>query len=110
MEKMNGRFIGALLAAAGLAAFLLAGCTIDKKPIVFSDDATAPQSTNDDYNPPKPGLSKIDQVKIEMQVFSNLMTHHFWDDGDYTAIFVQADDAELKMLQSCDSAVPTQPK
>jgi hypothetical protein len=100
MEKINGRFIGAFMAAAGLAALLSTGCVMDKTPIVFTGDAVGPQSTNDDYVSPKPGLSKIDQVKIEMQVFSNLMTHHFWDDGDYTAIFLQADDAELKMLQN----------
>ena len=73
---------------------------IDRAPIAFTDQPVAPEGTNDAYVPPKPGLSKTDQVKIEMQVFSNLLTRHFWDDGDYTAIFLQVDDAELKMLQS----------
>ena len=99
MEKINTKYLGGLI-GAGLMVWLSAGCVIDKAPIPFSDDAAMTQSTNDAYVPPKPGLSKTDQVKIEMQVFSNLLTRHFWDDGDYTAIFVQADDAEFKMLQS----------
>lgn len=100
MEKMNSKYFGGVIAVAGLTAWFTAGCVFDKAPIPFSDDATMTQSTNDAYVPPKPGLSKTDQVKIEMQVFSNLLTRHFWDDGDYSAIFVQADDAELKMLQN----------
>lgn len=100
MQKMNSRHLGGLIVAAGLMILFSAGCMIDKRPIAFADDAAMPQSTNDDYVAPKPGLSKSDQVKIEMQVFSNLLTRHFWDDGGYTAIFVQTDDAELKMLQN----------
>ena len=72
----------------------------DKTPIVFSDDASTPKAPNDAVVPTVSSLSKADQIKVEMQVFSDLLTRHFWDDGEYTAIFVQADDAELKMLQS----------
>lgn len=100
MEKMNGKFAGMLMAAAGLTIWLTAGCVIDKAPIAFTDQPVGPETTNDAYVPPKPGLSKNDQVKIEIQVFSNLLTRHFWDDGEYTAIFLQADDAELKMMQN----------
>ncbi len=100
MEKMNRKFIGGLMAVAGLAALFSAGCAMDRASIPFTDEATMSQSTNDAYVPPKPGLSKMDQMKIEMQVFSSLLNRHFWDDGEYTAIFVQADDAELKMLQN----------
>jgi hypothetical protein len=100
MEKINGKHIGALISAACLAALLCAGCASDKAPIVFSDEATAPKAAKDAAVAENPGLSKADQIKIEMQVLGDLLTRHFWDDGEYTAIFIQCDDAQLKMLQN----------
>ena len=84
----------------GLLISLLAGCRTDKDKIVFTDDSSLPHLQTNAIAPPKlNNLDKADEAKIEMQVFSNLLTRHFWDDGGYTAIFLQADEAEVKALQ-----------
>ena len=82
-------------------AVLLAGCRTEKSDIVFTDGATLPHL---DTNAPavllkQPSLPPADERKIDLAVFSNLLTRHFWDDGDYTAIFLQADDEAVAALQ-----------
>ncbi|HZI30841.1 MAG TPA: hypothetical protein VFF11_00795 [Candidatus Binatia bacterium] len=38
------------------------------------------------------GVSKVDEQKIDVAVFSYLLKQKLWDNGDYSAIFLQADD------------------
>src|SRR5665213_3913998 len=85
--------------AAALLVLLFAGCRTDKDKIVFSDEGKVPQASTNSLPPPKPSLSKVDQTKIEEQVFAYLLTRHFWDDGDYSAIFLQGDESEVAALR-----------
>ena len=83
-----------------LGLCLALGCASNKNKIVFTDDGSMPRLTANSVAPPKVnGLEKADVVKIELQVFGALLTRHFWDDGNYTAIFLQADDAEVAAMQ-----------
>ncbi|HEV2692941.1 MAG TPA: hypothetical protein VG347_08615 [Verrucomicrobiae bacterium] len=96
----NGYQLMGMALTAIIAGFLTAGCQSDKTEIKFSDDASMPRlDTNSVALPKSSALPKEDEAKIEIQVFSNLLTKHFWEDGDYTAIFLRADDAEVTALQ-----------
>jgi hypothetical protein len=96
----NGYQLWGMALLAVVAGFLTAGCQTDKTVIPFSDNGTVPHlDTNSAALPPVSNLPKEDEAKIEIQVFSNLLTKHFWEDGDYTAIFLRADDAEVTALQ-----------
>jgi len=89
------------LLAAVLWILLIAGCKTDKGKIIFTDDGTLPRLETNSIAPPiVKGLDKADVVRIELQVFGQLLTRHFWDDGGYTAIFLQADEAETAALQA----------
>jgi len=85
---------------ATVIALGTAGCRSAKNDIVFTDDASLPRLETNAVAPVKASsLPKADETKIELQVFSNLLTRHFWEDGEYTAIFLRADDAEVAALQ-----------
>ena len=98
MDKNLYRLIGMVC----LPAWLLTGCRTDKSDIVFTDQATMPHI---ETNSPalalqkRNSLARPDEDKIDLAVFGNLMTRHFWDDGGYTAIFLQADDEVVAALQ-----------
>jgi len=87
-----------------LSACLVAGCHSDKENIRFSDDRL-PGSTNTAAinataaQPQAPRLEKDDLLKVEMAVYGYLLQRHFWDDGEYAAIFLQADDAEVTAIR-----------
>ena len=75
----------------GLLTLLAAGCASNDEPIVFSSAPKMPAVVSQ----PAPvviGLSKEDEHKIDLAVFGYLLDRHFWEDGNYTALFVQADD------------------
>ncbi|MDR3458158.1 MAG: hypothetical protein P4N60_11970 [Verrucomicrobiae bacterium] len=96
---MGYKIAGSLFLAAAFA-WLTTGCQSAKNDIVFTDDASLPRLETNSVAPAHvSSLPKEDEVKIEIQVFSNLLTRHFWEDGDYTAIFLRADDAEVTALQ-----------
>lgn len=87
-----------------LAAFLIAGCQTDKPKdaIVFTDDATIPKADTNSVALAllkKNSLLPADERRIDQMVFSSLLSRHFWDDGGYTAIFLQADDDMVAALQ-----------
>jgi hypothetical protein len=93
------KFAGTLCLAGGFA-LLTAGCQSTKNDIVFSDESSMPRlETNSLPVTRVSSLPKEDETKIEIAVFNNLLTRHFWEDGDYTAIFLRADDAEVSALQ-----------
>ncbi|HEX7653344.1 MAG TPA: hypothetical protein VF607_07555, partial [Verrucomicrobiae bacterium] len=85
---------GALLSATG--------CRSAKDEVVFTSDHTAPQLADAAAAAAllkKPSLTPADEKQIKAAVFSDLLTRHFWDDGDYTGIFLQADDDQVTELQ-----------
>jgi hypothetical protein len=100
IQTGTGKLIGSLLLAAALAS-LTSGCRTEKEDIQFTDDASMPMlETNAVATTTKPAsLTKAEEVQIELAVFGNLLTRHFWEDGDYTAIFLRADDDEVAALQ-----------
>jgi hypothetical protein len=83
---------------------LAAGCSTDKEQIVFSDESTARQlATNmvvalPQPKPPPKKLKKADELKVREAVFGYLLSRHFWDDGVFSAIFLQGDDEEVDAL------------
>lgn len=83
------------IAGVFLAA-LAAGCASDNRP-VFTSDAMIPAEMADASAVAR-GLSKTDQRKIDLLVFSNLLERHFWGDGAYSAFFIQADDDVVAAL------------
>lgn len=90
--KLKHQFLG-----AGLLALFAAGCASNDEPIVFKSAAKIPASVTQ----PAPtiiGLSKEDEHKIDLVVFGNLLDRHFWEGGNYTALFVQADDVVVDAL------------
>jgi hypothetical protein len=89
---------------AVLGSCLLAGCSTNKEQIVFSDESTVRQSATNAVialPQPKPQPKKLeasDEFKVREVVFGYLLSRHFWDDGDYSAIFLQGDDDEVDAL------------
>ena len=84
-----------------LFAGLLAGCSTRKEQIQFSDEHL-PQPTNAAtaaVPPQTPRLEKGDLLKVETAVYGYLLQRHFWDAGEYSAIFLQADDVEVAAIR-----------
>ena len=86
----------------GLPLILLAtGCMMSHEKIEFSSDvhsmAAAPVATSSVPAPP-PKLSKQDLTKVELVIYRHLLQRHFWDDGEYTAVFISGDDDEVAAL------------
>jgi len=89
---------------AALCVCLPAGCSTNKEEIVFSDESTVRQpATNIVDTVPQPKqqpkkLEKLDELKVRQVVFGYLLSRHFWDDGGYSAIFLQGGDDEVDAL------------
>jgi len=43
-------------------------------------------------------LGKPDELKIEQLLFSYLLERHFWDLADYSAVFIQTDEAQINAM------------
>ena len=98
-QYLTGSFAAAVLVVPVL---LFTGCGTDKTEIEFSDSESLPKlDTNSTaFLPPqKISLPVADERKIELAVFSDLLSRHFWDDGGYSAIFLQADDDMVSAIQ-----------
>ncbi|HEX4350515.1 MAG TPA: hypothetical protein VH251_09010 [Verrucomicrobiae bacterium] len=95
-----------LFAFATLA--LATGCASHKDKIVFTDDADIRAAmASASTLPAQPRLEKADELKIEQLVFGYLLDRHFWDLADYSAVFLQADDSQVKaMIQKYPDHVP----
>ncbi len=77
-----------------------AGCASHPDKIVFSDEEEIRAATAN-LARPAPGpkrLEKADELKIEQVLFSYLLERHFWDLADYSAVFLQADEAQIKAM------------
>jgi hypothetical protein len=84
-----------------VCAGLLAGCSTSKEAIQFNDERL-PEPTNAAANaalPQPPRQEKADLLKLEAAVYGYLLQRHFWDAGGYSAIFLQADDAEVAAIK-----------
>jgi hypothetical protein len=84
-------------------ACLLSGCVRDKENIVFTDEPTGAYKvrTNTVSTLPPPRESnKADELKVRVKVFEYLLSRHFWDEGDYAAIFIKGTGAEVVALQN----------
>lgn len=88
---------------------LSAGCASHQENIVFSDEADirAANIVNTSTPPVQPRLEKADDLKIEQIIFGYLLERHFWDTDDYSAVFLQADDAQVTaMIKRYPNHVP----
>src|SRR5476649_1577264 len=84
---------------AALCLCLLDGCSTCKEQIIFSSEPSARQDTNTAaVLPPPKKLEKADGLKVRAAVFGYLLSRHFWDDGGYSAVFLQGDDDEVGAL------------
>ena len=84
---------------AVLSACLLAGCRTDSEVIRFSSEPTPPSETAADAEGKAPRkLSKLDFFEIKQVVYDYLLQRHFWDDNEYSAVFLEGDDDEVAAL------------
>ena len=84
-----------------LLALAVAGCATDREKIVFLSDNNLPKRIRNDLPPgppPKKTLEQQDRTKIDLEIFGWLLQRHFGDDGAYSAIFLQAEEAETAAL------------
>ena len=83
-----------------LLSLLLAGCATNSEKIIFSDEHSQTQARPVAAAVPSPPkkLDKRDLIKVELAIYSYLLQRHFWDNGEYSAIFLQGDDAEIAAL------------
>ena len=49
-------------------------------------------------NPASPKLEETDQFKIDVAVYGFLLNRHFGEDGEYSAIFLAGEDAEVNAV------------
>ena len=88
MMKMQFNNLAALLV---FPLLLAAGCASNDEPVVFYSAPKIPSFASGATAQIK-SLSKDDEMKIQTVVYDYLMGRHFWEGGDYSAIFLQADD------------------
>jgi len=92
--KRESQFIFGLL-----IAWLAAGCSTSKEAIWFSsDEHLAPVSAPATVLPAPRKLAAEDLFKVQVAIYGELLQRHFGDDGEYSAVFVQGDDAEVAAL------------
>jgi hypothetical protein len=79
------------------AAAAFCGCARHYEKIEFLSEG--PLTHIDSAAPPqKPSLTGAEVKQVEQQLFEHLLNGHFGDDGDYSAIFLQADEAQTDAL------------
>ena len=84
----------------GLGLLLLAtGCATPTDKIVFNDAADVrAAAASASVLPAQNKLDRADALKIESLIFGYLLERHFWDLADYSAVFLQADEAQVAAL------------
>ena len=78
------------------------GCFTSKETIVFSDEAGAHSQETNAVTAAAPisrKLAKPDQYQIEQLVYGYLLGRHFWDNGDYTAVFLQTTEEQSELIR-----------
>jgi hypothetical protein len=86
------------VAGAGLLLTGLVGCVSSENIPLTDDSAIRIMAQPAPRLAEKPALSEADRQAVEFAVFSQLLAHYFWDQKDYSAIFLQADEAQEKAL------------
>ena len=81
-----------------LAAFMLTGCVYDHERIVLLSEPTAGLHPVEPTPKLAPSLSMAELAQVEQQVFTRLLQGHFGDNGDYSAIFLQASERQTTDL------------
>jgi hypothetical protein len=82
-----------------LSICLLAGCTSNNEAIRFSGEPVPPPDDSATRVAAEPKeLSRQDLFKVELAVYGYLLQRHFWDGGEYSAIFVQGTDEEVNAV------------
>ena len=84
-----------------LLALAVAGCATNREKIVLLSDDNLPRHIKNDLPPvapPKKTLEQQDRIKVDLEIFGWLLQRHFWDGGAYSAIFLQAEEAEIAVL------------
>lgn len=84
--------------ALGLAG-LLAGCAGHHDAIVFSDEAQVrAQAVTSTAPAVVPRMERGDELQIEQLVFGYLLEHPLWEQADYSAVFLQTEEAQVTAL------------
>ncbi len=86
---------------AALCVCSLSGCFSDKEAIRFNDERS-PEPTHAAATAVLPQIQRLekdDLLKVETAVYGYLLQRHFWDAGEYSAIFLQAEDAEVEAIR-----------
>ena len=86
-----------LFPMAVLGVLLTAGCNTKQETIYFASEVKVP-ATKEVVSPVVLGLAKTDEEKIDLQILSYLLDRHFWEEGNYSALFMQASDPVVKTL------------
>lgn len=85
-----------------LAVLLWTGCrSTPTEPIVFSDEKSVQTQVNAPIatQPKARKLARADDEAVQRQVLVYLLGRHFWDNGDYTAVFLQTRDSLTEALR-----------
>ena len=94
---MIWKFLGQLVLVA-LISGPFAGCVNYSEKIVFTSEPAPYQSPA-----PPPvlalGLSRAEVTQVERAVFAQLLQRDFGDGGDYSAVFLKADERETGWFQ-----------
>jgi hypothetical protein len=114
MNSDEHRFKGAAGAAASLTVvvFFLSGCGSQKETIQFSDEHMATLEAREQTPARSPQtaeikpLDKQDLFTARVAVYSFLLQRHFWDDGEYSAVFLQDDDIVEALAKKFPTHVP----
>jgi hypothetical protein len=94
---MNAKIIFPAALGALLTLFC-AGCA-SNETIPFASEAKLPEFASATPDHVAKSLAKADEDKIDEVIFSYLLERHFWEDGDYSAIFLQATDNVVERMQ-----------
>jgi hypothetical protein len=88
--KSNIHFIVALT-----ALLLAGGCSSNNEPVAFLSEPQVPSFSSD---APAMRLTRDDDKKILLAVYSNLLERQLGNAGDCPALFLQADDEMVEAL------------
>lgn len=75
-----------------------AGCASHHENIVFSDEAQIRAQAVTTARAVAPRMEPGDELQIEQLVFSYLLENHLWAPANYSAVFLQTDEAQVGAL------------
>jgi hypothetical protein len=82
-----------------LSICLLAGCSTNKETIQFSSEPAQPPDYLVETATPSPKkLDLQNLLKVQLAVYGYLLQRHFWNDHDYSAVFIQDDADRVEAL------------